>query len=393
MGKTGDSRIPSYRRHKSSGQAIVTLNGRDHLLGRYETVASRQKYNRLITEWLTNDRRLPEPDAPVKVAEVLAAFLRHAKGYYRRPDGRQGTEVHCYRSAMRVVRRLYSDSNATDFGPLALKAVRQGMIEVGWCRNVVNQQTNRVRHIFKWAAENELIPPSIWHGLAAVSGLRAGRSEARETEPVRPVPESVVEATLPHLPPVVAAMIRLQLLTGMRPGEVCSMRVGDLDTTGTLWTYRPAHHKTEYHGHERQIIIGPRAQEVIRPFLKTDLEATLFSPKDAERLRRQKMHENRKTPPHHGNRPGTNIRKKPLRKPGHEYAADAYRRAIARACEKGGVPHWHPHQLRHTAATFLRKEYGLEAAQVILGQKTLTVTQVYAERNVAAAMRVMADVG
>ena len=54
---------------------------------------------------------------------------------------------------------------------------------------------------------------------------------------------------------------------------------------------------------------------------------------------------------------------------------------------------WHPHQLRHNAATRLRKEYGLEAAQVILGHKTLSVTEIYAEKNVEAAKRIMAQVG
>ncbi len=388
-----ESRVPSYRRHKSSGQAIVTLNGKDHLLGKYGTVASRQKYNRLITEWLINDRRLPEPDAPVRVCEVLAAFLRHAKGYYRRPDGREGNEVHCYKSVMRIANSLYGDTDAVDFGPLALKAVRQKMIEKGWCRNFVNSQTNRLRHIFKWASENEMIPASVWHGLAAVSGLRAGRTEARETEPVQPVSEAIVEATLPHLSPVVAAMVRVQLLTGARPGEVCAMRGMDLDTNGTLWTYTPRHHKTEHHGHERKIMIGPRAQEVIRPFLLANLELPLFSPKEAMRIRHEKAHSQRKTPLGYGNGIGTNRKPKPQRKPTAEYAVASYRRAIARACDAAGVPRWHPHQLRHTAATMLRKEYGLEAAQVILGHKTLTITQIYAEKNIEAARSIMAKVG
>jgi integrase len=55
--------------------------------------------------------------------------------------------------------------------------------------------------------------------------------------------------------------------------------------------------------------------------------------------------------------------------------------------------HWHPHQLRHNAGTRLRKEYGLEAAQVILGHKSLSVTEIYAEKNVAAAQRIMGEVG
>ena len=54
---------------------------------------------------------------------------------------------------------------------------------------------------------------------------------------------------------------------------------------------------------------------------------------------------------------------------------------------------WHPHQLRHNAATHLRKEYGLEAAQVILGHKTLAATEIYAEKNQDAARKIMAAVG
>jgi integrase len=68
------------------------------------------------------------------------------------------------------------------------------------------------------------------------------------------------------------------------------------------------------------------------------------------------------------------------------------RRRAARAA--WSVAHvWHPHQLRHTAATRLRREFGLEAAQVILGHKTLKVTEIYAEKNVEAAQRIMATAG
>jgi site-specific recombinase XerC len=54
---------------------------------------------------------------------------------------------------------------------------------------------------------------------------------------------------------------------------------------------------------------------------------------------------------------------------------------------------WHPHQLRHSAATRIRKEHGLEAAQVILGQRTISATQIYAEANVELARQIMRKVG
>ena len=172
------------------------------------------------------------------------------------------------------------------------------------------------------------------------------------------------------------------------------------------------------------------AQAVLKPLLKSDLQAHIFSPAEAERARRKKMHADRVecgTPLSCGNVPGSNRKRRPRRPPGNRYDVAAYRRAIARACDRAFPPpaplakregetavewkarltsaqkqelrrwrdqhRWYPHQLRHTAATRLRKEYGLEAAQVILGHKTLTVTQVYAEKNVEAARKIMAQVG
>ena len=85
--------------------------------------------------------------------------------------------------------------------------------------------------MFKWAVADELIPPSIYHGLQAVTGLTYGRSAARETEPVKPVPDLHVAVVLPFVSPHVAAMIVLQRLSGMRAGEVVIMRPCDIDTT------------------------------------------------------------------------------------------------------------------------------------------------------------------
>ena len=72
------------------------------------------------------------------------------------------------------------------------------------------------------------------------------------------------------------------------------------------------------------------------------------------------------------------------------YGVDSYRRAISRACEKTGIAPWHPHQLRHNAATRIRKECGLEAAQVMLGHSRADITEVYAQRDAEKAREVAA---
>jgi integrase len=102
-----------------------------------------------------------------------------------------------------------------------------------------------------------LLPVTVHQSLQTVSGLRKGRSTAREAEPVGPVPEELVEKTLPHLSPQVAAMVRLQLLTGARPGEVVAIRPCDIERPegAEVWVYRPLEHKTEHHDRQRTIFL------------------------------------------------------------------------------------------------------------------------------------------
>lgn len=116
----------------------------------------------------------------------------------------------------------------------------------------------------------------MFHGLEAVRGLARGRSEARESEPVKPVPDAFVDAVKPLVAPQVWAMVELQRFTGMRPGEVTKMRTCDLDTSGKVWVYTPSSHKTEWRGHERHIYIGPRAQRVLKPWVRPELDAYPF---------------------------------------------------------------------------------------------------------------------
>lgn len=414
-------RLPKYRRHKGSGLAVVTLGGRQVYLGRHGTAASRQAYRRAVAEFVAAGGRNPQPAGPApdfSVVELIAAYWQHAEKHYVQQDGQPTSELACVRAAMRFLRSLYGDTPTARFGPLALKAVRATMTEANLSRRTINGYVDRVKRAVRWAVAAELVPPAVYHGLQAVEGLRRGRSEARETEPVRPVAEAWVRKTLPFLPPAVAAMIELQILTGMRSGEVVLMRGRDLNTTGpAVWTFKPAHHKTEHHGYERVIDLGPRAQAVLRPWLKADLEAYLFSPREAEAARNAARREARSTPlyPSAQKRRLRADRRRRRRPPAERYTSASYRRAIARGVERANagitadlaargvvdpekldaakIPAWHPHQLRHTFATEIRRRYGVEAARVLLGHHSVGVTEIYAERDLAVAARVAAEVG
>jgi integrase len=422
------SRNPSYRKHKASGQAVVTIEGKDFYLGPWNSLASKAEYDRIIGVWLGEGRQLPATGLTgITVSEVIFRFWKHAEKYYRHPDGSPTSEIRSYKPPLAILNRLYGKSEARDFGPLALDAVRNAMIDKAWVRKSINISIGRIKRMFKWAVAKELVPASIHHALSAVAGLRAGRTDARESEPVKPVPDKIVDATLPFLSRTVAAMVQLQRFTGARPGEICAMRTPDIDRTGEVWLYTPTNHKTAHHGHRRSIFIGPKAQHVLRPFLRLDPAAFCFSPVEAERERREGLNAKRQTPIGQGNTVGSNRKHRPERTPGGRYVAGSYRRAVANACELAFEPPsplgrvegesvrawklrltpeqlaelrqwnrahiWHPHQLRHSAATEIRRRFGIEAAQNVLGHATLSATEIYAEKSDEAARRIAAAMG
>jgi integrase len=387
---TGDSQnatsysvLPKYRKHKASGQAFVELNGHRHYLGPYGTKASKLEYDRLIGEWLQHGRQSPAgPDrGGLTVVELIVAYLNFAKSYYRK-DGQPTNEVRDIRLSLRPVKTLYGRQPCSEFGPTALKVVRQKMVDDGLSRKLINQRIGRVKRMFKWGASSELIPASIPQSLSTVEGLKRGRTEARETKPVRPVVDAMVDATLLHLPSVVADMVRLQRFTGMRPAELCILRPMDLDRADNVWTYRPESHKTQHHGKERVVCIGPQAQGVLLRYLARDPAAYCFRPCDSESKRLADRHAARIVPLSCGNRPGSNRVRKAKRLAGERYTTHSYYYAIRRACDKAfTVPQeltddaaakwradhrWSPLQIRHSAATEIRRRYGLEAAQVAL---------------------------
>lgn len=390
------NRIPKYRKQTGTrpSRAFVQLNGKRYYLGKYGSPESKQCYQRMVAEWMLNDYQPSVHSTDITIIELIARFWKHAKSYYRRPDGTVSSEVNNCRQALRPLKQLYGDMKVIDFGPMALKTVRQEMINRGWSRVNINKMVSRIKRVFRWGTENELVPAEVFLALKSVSGLRFGRTEAHETEPIRPVPQSHIEAIHPYVSQQIWALVQLQLLTAARSGELVIMRPIDINMNDQIWIYSPTDHKTAHRGFERTIYIGPRAQHIIKPFLENrPIDIFMFSPQEAEAERRTAMHKNRKTPLSCGNKPGTNCKTNPKRKAREHYSQDSYRRSIRRACEKADIPYWHPHQLRHNAATQLRAEFGLEAAQLILGHRRADVTQVYAEINRAKALDIAAKAG
>jgi len=424
MRRNEKTRVPGYLLHRGKGLAYVNFSGHVIYLGPYGSDPSRAKYRRLIAEWAAGDGR--PPGAATIVADVLAAFHRWAKRRYVDRDGKASREGALYDGIIDLVAGLYATVRVEAFGPLQLQAVREAMIARGWTRKSINRQVGRVRRIFSWGVANGLVDEPVAAALDRVEGIRRGQRDVPEGRPVTALDAGRIDAVKDQVSDVVAAMIDVQRLTGMRPGELVIMRPGDLDRTDAVWIYTPAFHKTAHAGRERIVAIGPRAQEVLAPFvLGRAAEAYVFDPREAMAERLAVRAAGRTTPDGYGNRPGTNRKRRPKNPPGRRYTTASYRKAIAAGCDRAWPPigdlarkptdrsiaawtariaaaglgdqlrawrrahRWHPHQLRHTFTTVAGElDVDLEATAAALGHASPSMTMLYrhAARQKAAAV-------
>lgn len=350
--------IPSYLLHKQSGQARVRINGRDHLLGRFGSEESRIRYGELISKVAAGrpidpfSPKVSSPDAGLTINELVLAFMRFADGHYLK-NGKPTSEIHCLKSATRPLVDLYGFTAVDDFGPMMLKAVRQKFVEAGWVRYTCNKAIGRIRSIFKWGVENELVSPSTLQRLQAVAPLLAGRTEAPDNPARVPATEAQIKAVRPHVSELVRDLIDVQRLTGARAGELLALTREKIDTRGSVWLFYVDGHKTEHHGHSRVVAIGSKAQRILRRRMKT-LESS------------EKIF--------------------PIRR-------DSYTLAVRRACVKAKVKLWTPHQLRHALGHQVRERFGLEHVQATLGHAEFAMSERYAQASLQKAVEVAAAVG
>lgn len=371
---------------------MVRLASHDVYLGRFGSPESRRRYGEVIAAWLEGAAPGPKTRG-LTVAELIERFDAWAATHYE--THHNGGQRAVYRSSLRFLIG-HLDIEVSEFGPLELRAARQAMIVEGLCRNEVNRRVGLIRSVFKWGVGRAMCPPSVVEALACVEPLRRGVKGVRESEPVRPVPAEIVERTIEHTSPQVAAMVRLQLLTGMRPGEVCAMRPQDIDRGGEVWWYRPERHKNAHRGKGRCVPLVSEAQAILSPFLLRPADRHCFSPAEAMKWHAERRHERRSTPLSCGNAPGDNVKRRPRRAPGERYSTGAYAIAIRHATRRAfpappGVAaeearRWHaehawaPNRIRHLVATEIRRRFGLDAARVVLGHSSSAVTaSVYAE--------------
>lgn len=382
------TRIPKYRHHKGSGQALVELNKRRIYLGAFGSPESKQRYERLVAEWLMNGRKTPiQAHERITVDEIAAHYLssldRDQK--YLKPDGSKSTRFGEVKLALRQLCQDHGFMKAEDFSVTDLRVIQHRMMDQKLRVGTINARIATIKRVFKHAATHELVPSTRYESVRLLENIAQGQRPELDSEKVECVCEADIEAILSLVPRPVWGLIQTQLLTAARPGELVQLRARDIQRLPEgCWYADLTHHKTAHHGKQRRLIFGPKAQAVLTEFLPTEkpLDAPVFSAVEAKMQGRMD-----------GSSPSREAPTGKDRIPTGFYRVDSYRRAIRRACKEAGIPPWSPNQLRHNAGTRIRNDHGVEVAQVILGHTTIKTTEIYAEPNHKAATDIMAKLG
>lgn len=303
--------------------------------------------------WENATKRRPTTTVEQKTVEsICAAYCEHTQTYYRRADGKQTSEVHLARLALRVLRDIYGSQSPAVLTHADMLHVREVMISDGaLSRTTVNAYMARIRRMWTWALDAALITASVKAELTQVQPLKPNRTTLREPTPVLPVSDNDIEKTQEAMPGNVADMVTVHRLTGMRPEEICAMRWEFIDTTATPWIYRPPFHKTQWRGMVRAVLIGPRARAILEKYRDGDFDGYPFAPARVMA-----------NPPKDGIRAHI-----PIKRETAFWRTETYTFAVRSACVNAKVPEWTPNRLRHSFATEVRKKYGIRMAGALLG--------------------------
>lgn len=391
------------------GQARVWWAGDYVHLGKFNSPEALAAYANLLRSVALN-----EPVGLVRPDDQLAAevFAAHLKAAERRLGSK---DLSVLQRVVATVTLLHGAKPLSQFGPRAvtqwLRLLAAGDESFGLTKPLRGSTLRRYLRVLKaalrWAITNEVTAADRFPW-AEIQEVQAADVDAAPSVKVLPVAAEVVHATVPFMAPPVAAMVRLQLLTAMRPNdELFHLRPADVHRGGrvtlstglpidldkvnagqerAVWVYVPRWHKQQSSGGGRDVPLGPQAQAVLAPFLDRDPESHCFSPREAMVHHRTK----RLAPdsPLTRGRISTNLSRFRT-----YYTADSYRQAIGYACDRAGVEHWFPYRIRHTTATETTADAGLDVARALLGQSDPRTTLRYAERDFRAAAEQMRKAG
>jgi integrase len=293
------------------------------------------------------------------LSELLSCYLESRNNDPLRNPLDRGDENKT-KQAFRLLAECFPDADSSNTDGDALGQFQIFLVQKGYARSQCNRFVKFIKTVFFWAAiqKTPLITEERAFTLRKVRALQPS-PRIKENKPRKPVPENYFDSCLPLLRPVIADMLRLQLLHAMRPGEVCGIKPCDIDFAhdGINWLYTPEAHKTAGRGLERTIVLCKASQEILKRYMKEDEPGKAIF---------------------------RNVR-------GNPFTTNIFDKIIRNTIKKHKLPKFTPYQVRHTVATKMAKRYGLEPTRALLGHADASMTRRYVDGDKDAIQQIADD--
>jgi integrase len=311
------------------------------------------------------------PARSVALIELFETFLR----YHQNLDRSDSCAI---KQAFQILLEMFPDDqpkpDTSNFKVGYLVKFQNHLTQIGYARSQVNRLFKSVKRVFSWAGQPrfdeetwEKLPPIVSSIFVADMNTIKLVKSGKENPPRIDVPQEDVELVFPYVPTMIADMLRIQILTGMRPSEVCKMKIGDIKRTkyefadysrlfdGENWIYILSH-KTESYIGKKAVPLGLQEQEILEKYLIGKSDSPVFR-----------------------NRKGSSL------------SRTDYGRKIKKAIEKNNLPKFVPYQIRHTSLTKTSEEHSRDIARAVAGHTTEAMTARYDHSDLKKFMSVVRE--
>lgn len=371
---------PRLCHHKASNQGYVFIEGKCIYLGTFGTPECRQRYRAELLRWEEEQKgerveRKVYLGRGATIAELVEAFMREVADVKFQIDGEKTTSWKACRLFLRDdLAARFGDMRADEFRHPEFEEYRQKYIQKGYARGSMKNVIARILVLFRWGHKKGVVSAETLTSLAT----SPEPDEGEERDPVGHVEPATLAKLLEFLKQPSAkcdyparrqrlsAMMEIQYLVGMRPGELVRMKSSEIRQDATVlvkgktiqifdeagkpyagWVFQPGRHKNLKRGRYLAYLIGPKARALLEPYLPQNSEAYLWQ----GRLARTHL------------------------------TYEAYQKIVREVCVRAGLPHIAVNQLRHGAATRYGLIAGIESASNVLNHASLDTTAIYFSRN------------
>jgi integrase len=314
-----------------------------------------------------------EPARAVALTELLELFFRYNPKVSK-------SESYTIKQAFGILRGMFPDDqpkpDTATFKVGYFVKFQKHLVDLGYATIQINRLFYSVKRVFAWGGKPQFdldtwdkLPPIVRSEfLVDMNAIEPVTDEGKKNPPRVDVPAEVVTAVFPFVTETVADMLRLQLLTGMRPKELCAMKAGSIKRTkeefaeygqlfdGENWIYVLPKHKTEKYIGTKAIPLGKDEQKILTKYLNQPLDSFLF----------------------------WNSHRKPMTRV-------CYDRNVKEAIDANNLQKFVPYQIRHTALSEISLEHGRDTARAVAGHTTEKMTARYDHSDLEKAFRVVRE--